>query len=383
MLSGELTTPLDLALQQSSCALTFAFPLEPRWLVYDTQESRAAAAHHFQLPFPTVSTIRDILYHHNRYAGMLRMMGELPDPERASLILRFPPLGSTDEVAAIYDINGHSDRAPRSITLLPRDVGVHQAIRSSHPMYFSLAYPLLFPSAPMLWEPKFKVDDRTITMQEYYAQRLINEPRFRLSGRLQHQFLLDLFTSMEEERLDYIEHTVNQRIAQRNEIIESIEAEGGPQPGRIYLPDSFTNSPRQMRRLIDDGLATVSTLNKPTFFITVTCNTRWPEFIGLTTPDYNPADDPVMVSRVFHAKLSKILDFIRKYPKFQRIIYEMYVIEFQKRGLPHAHIVIKTNWEPQTPEEVDEVLSAEMPREAGRLRDLVQQFMVHACSPDR
>lgn len=252
-------------------------------------------------------------------------------------------------------------------------------------MFFSFAYPLLFPSAPVLWEPRYKseITGRSVTMQQYYCQRLINEPRFRLSGRLQHQFLLDVFTATEEERLDYIEHTVNARIAARSEIMESIEAEGGPQPGRVYLPDSFTNSPRQMRKLIDDGLATVSTLNKPTFFITVTCNTRWPEFLALHTPDYNPSDDPVMVSRVFHAKLSKILEFIRRYPKFQGLIYEMYVVEFQKRGLPHAHIVIKTNWEPQTPEEVDEVLSAEMPREAGRLRDLVMQYMMHECRPHR
>lgn len=82
--------------------------------MYDTQESRATAAQHFQLPEPTVNAIRDLLYDHNPYAGMLRMMGEMPDPERASLQLRFPPLGSTDEVAAIYDVNGHSDRAPRT-----------------------------------------------------------------------------------------------------------------------------------------------------------------------------------------------------------------------------------------------------------------------------
>ena len=101
------------------------------------------------------------------------------------------------------------------------------------------------------------------------------------------------------------------------------------------------------------------------------------------TPEYNPADDPVMVSRVFHAKLSKIIEYIRNYPRFQGIIYEMYVIEFQKRGLPHAHIVIKTNWEPQTPDEIDSILPAEIPREPGRLQDLVLQFMVHDCSPDR
>lgn len=242
--------------------------------MYDTQESRAYAAQHFQLPQANTDIIRDVLYQRNPYVGMLRMMGEMDNPERASLQLRFPPLGSTDEVAAIYDINGHADRTPRSITLLPRDLNTHQAIRSCHPMFFSFAYPLLFPTAPTLWEPRFKIENKTITMQQYYLHLLIKEPRFRLSGRLQHQFLLDVFTAIEEERLDYITNTVNARIAERNEILADIEGEEGPQPGRVYLPDSFTNSPRQMRRMIDDGLATVSALNKPTFFITVTCNTR-------------------------------------------------------------------------------------------------------------
>jgi hypothetical protein len=249
---------------------------------------------------------------------MLRAMGDVPNPERASLRLRFPPLGSTDEVAAIYDINGRSDRESRSITFMARDTNVHQPLKPWHPMYFSFAYPLLFPSAPMLWQHYFKVNDRRITMQDYYCNRLLTEPRFRHSGRLQHQFLLDLFTTIEEERLDYVQHNVNTRIAMRIEISAAAAAAaegqgGGPPPGRVYLPDTFTNSPRQMRKLIDDGLATVSCKGRPTYFITVTCNTAWPEFLALTTPTYNPADDPVCVSRIFHAKLSKILDFIRKY----------------------------------------------------------------------
>ena len=145
-------------------------------------------------------------------------------------------------------------------------------------------------------------------------------------------------------------------------------------------------SPQSCHSSCSSGLPlTLTTIPMSTSppFLTYPLPPRWPEFTALQTPEYNPADDPVMVSRVFHAKLSKILDYIRKYPRFQGIIYEMYVIEFQKRGLPHAHIVIKTNWEPLTPEEVDSVLCAQIPREPGRLRDLVVQFMVHDCSPDR
>ena len=280
-----------------------------RWLVYDTDTATTAAAAHFNLPRGNMESIKTTLYSVNPYAAMLRSMGEMANPERGSLILRFPPLGSTSEVAAIFDINGRSDRNDRNLTFLGRDSTTHQAIHSNHPAYFTFAYPLLFPHGSSMWYPGFRTQvdggraSKKLTMEEYYSYFLLHESRFKYAGRLQHQFLLDLFTSIEENRLDFIAKTVNQRIADRIEISQAAEGDTTAHPGRVYLPDSFTNSPRQMRRLIDDGLATVSQMGKPTFFITITCNPLWPEFLQITTPTYNPADDPIAVCRIFHAKL--------------------------------------------------------------------------------
>ena len=41
----------------------------------------------------------------------------------------------------------------------------------------------------------------------------------------------------------------------------------------------------------------------------------------------------------------------------------VYVIEFQKRGLPHAHILLwlENRYKCKTPEEIDDIISAEMP----------------------
>ena len=59
----------------------------------------------------------------------------------------------------------------------------------------------------------------------------------------------------------------------------------------------------------------------------------------------------------------------------------MYVIEFQKRGLPHAHIVIflENGRKIETPNDIDRVISAEIPDKNidSELYDAVSEFMLH------
>lgn len=63
----------------------------------------------------------------------------------------------------------------------------------------------------------------------------------------------------------------------------------------------------------------------------------------------------------------------------------MYTIEFQKRGLPHAHLLIflhPSNKYP-TPDDIDKIISAEIPchSEQKELYNLVQAHMIHGpCS---
>lgn len=66
-----------------------------------------------------------------------------------------------------------------------------------------------------------------------------------------------------------------------------------------------------------------------------------------------------------------------------QVIGYTYVIEFQKRGLPHAHILIIVADAPRTPEEYDKYVCAELcdastPRKK-RLQNLQLKHMVHKC----
>lgn len=70
----------------------------------------------------------------------------------------------------------------------------------------------------------------------------------------------------------------------------------------------------------------------------------------------------------------------------------MYVVEFQKRGLPHAHIAVRLQGrQPRTPDEIDTYISAEIPPNKPdgepwekELRELVLRNMIHRrCVPER
>ena len=79
---------------------------------------------------------------------------------------------------------------------------------------------------------------------------------------------------------------------------------------------------------------------KPDLFITFTCNPQWPEILAALQPGQIPADRPDIVARVFKLKLEEFLDDIAKGEIFGELAARMHVVEFQKRGLPHVHILL-------------------------------------------
>jgi len=132
---------------------------------------------------------------------------------------------------------------------------------------------------------------------------------------------------------------------------------------RIVLPSSFTGGPRQMYQLYQDAMTIVNHFGKPDLFITFTCNPKWPEIIRELLPNQNVADRPDLTARVFHVKLRELLKDLCDRHWLGRVIAYIYVIEFQKRGLPHAHILLVLAPEDklQTTDDYDSIVSAEIP----------------------
>ena len=82
-------------------------------------------------------------------------------------------------------------------------------------------------------------------------------------------------------------------------------------------------------------MAIVAKYGKPDLFITFTCNPKWDEVIKNVKPweeHFNRVD---LICRVFREKLKAFIDDIRNKKNFGDVTAFVYVIEFQKRGMPH------------------------------------------------
>ena len=94
---------------------------------------------------------------------------------------------------------------------------------------------------------------------------------------------------------------------------------------------------------------------------------------------------------MFKQKKDQLLKDLAKGGIFGKVIADMYVIEFQKRGLPHAHILIILAEQDRamTAEGVESVITAELPpspdttedpekkEQRSRLEEIVLRNMVH------
>jgi hypothetical protein len=88
-----------------------------------------------------------------------------------------------------------------------------------------------------------------------------------------------------------------------------------------------------------DAMALVQKYGKPDIFLIMTCNPNWDKIKNEIYPGQTPQDRPDLVTRVFRAK-----EAMRKMLMEKEILGKVkayvYVVEFQKKGLPHAHFLL-------------------------------------------
>ena len=110
-----------------------------------------------------------------------------------------------------------------------------------------------------------------------------------------------------------------------------------------------------------DAMTYVRKFGSPDLFITMTYNPNWQEIQNNLLPGQKPKDRPDLVAQVFHLKL-KMIEMIKSGMIFGKQPARLYSIEWQKRGLPHAHILVWLIPEHKiTPDRIDEVVCAEIP----------------------
>ena len=145
----------------------------------------------------------------------------------------------------------------------------------------------------------------------------------------------------------------------------------------IYLPASFLGSACWSLNQITDSLMIATIYGPPTFFVTFTCNGEWPEIHSHLQPGQTYTNIPVVVCQVFKQKLSRpMATFHTMFPNTRHLLYTIQHIEFQKCGLPHAHILLKYSKDCLLPTDIDRVISAHIPDAAGDA-EIVRCFMIH------
>ena len=185
-------------------------------------------------------------------------------------------------------------------------------------------------------------------MREYYCYKFqMRRGIFNtvLHGRrLFQQFAVDTYIKLETTRLNFILHSQSRIRADLYQgLMDSLYAgeHRASWLGKLWvLPASFIGGPRDMRQRYMDVMALVQKYGKPDIFLTMTCNPNWEEITRELEPGQTPQDRPDVVVRVFRAKLEDL-----KHQLFHNHILgvfaaHVHVVEFQKRGLPHAHFLL-------------------------------------------
>ncbi|TKR88260.1 hypothetical protein L596_012531 [Steinernema carpocapsae] len=242
--------------------------------------------------------------------------------------------------------------------------------------------------------------------------------RFTASRKLGQFWLIDTFMRIIRQRGDGIRKNftqtttttkknfllyMNQLASRRNRRIDAL----------TYIPQHVPGSPRYLRQKFKNAVALSNKLGHPDLFITFTASAKWKEFKENIPKGETFADHPFLVAEVFMKKLKQLLKDIcgtrptenaatRKKRKtehknrtlkkgiFGEVSWYVYSIEFQQRGLPHAHIVISLAdpHKPRTPEDIDKICQAELPivpedvtdpnySKQKKLRELVELLMIH------
>ena len=131
----------------------------------------------------------------------------------------------------------------------------------------------------------------------------------------------------------------------------------------IILDSTIYGSPRFYSEAFQDAMTIVRHLGKRDIFITFTCNPKWPEITAALNPGEQACDRLDPSSRIFKLKFYTLMDDLLKLEILGRVKARTATIEFQKRGLPHAHILLIMDAEckPKTTDMIDSIVSAEIP----------------------
>nr|KAJ0189473.1 hypothetical protein LSAT_V11C800408900 [Lactuca sativa] len=221
-----------------------------------------------------------------------------------------------------------------------------------------------------------------------------------------HKYLVDAYTCMEADRLDYILHHQEQLrsnyVSDLYDALSKGDRDNKVIGKRVYSPATFVGGPCYMYKHYQDALAICRVYGNPHFFITFTCNIKWSEiqhFMDLHLQhDVHSRTD--IISCVFQIKVDAFIKFLKEDKTFGDMIRHKYIFcalwfstclplwfhflpysclhnlthpihmlsrfihnRDPKKGLPHCHTLLWTSSADmiKEPADIDKYMTAELP----------------------
>ncbi|XP_074300228.1 uncharacterized protein LOC141631460 [Silene latifolia] len=206
------------------------------------------------------------------------------------------------------------------------------------------------------------------------------------TGRCFQQYVVDMYVKIENTRLDYFRNNQETiRVELYQGIIDTMgtgECRAANVGKRVILPPTFLGGTREMKKRYLNSMALVHRFGKPDLFVTMTCR---PKIKDQLAPGEEAQNRPNLVAGVFRANLLALKKQIVEKQIFGEVVAYVYVVEFQKRGLPHVHflIILKYGYRLKWPADFDKFVCAEISSMANpSLRKSVLKHMMHSPCGD-
>ncbi|PIA32902.1 hypothetical protein AQUCO_04300087v1 [Aquilegia coerulea] len=258
--------------------------------------------------------------------------------------------------------------------IVEKRTGGLQRITELHPSYMAMQYPLIFPYGEDGFWTNILYNGLVVARDKGRSNQRENEGRtLIMAGRLFQQFLVDAYTSVEEERLRWV--WKNQKLI-RSDLYQGLrdvvirgDTAANVVGKRLVLPPTYTGVPRYMVQRFQDAMVICRWDGSPDLFITVTCNPKWSEITEALSliPGQKSEDRPDIVSRMFNIKLDLLMDDLCIHNHFGKVWAD---------GAD----------KPNTSAKVNKIIFAELPDKAldPLTYDSVLEFMIHGpCGGDK
>lgn len=302
-------------------------------------------------------------------------------------------LPTSNEIAMVFvDENGEPpfERDIRIYEINPRNRNqqfIHLSILS--PNLDPMTYAILYPYGQPGWHDKLRINNQKVSLLQYKVFQMATRDSFNAvmsAGKLTQQWLVDSYLQVEANDLHFIRtHQSNLRrelYQGLHDYLRNVANERGVPAGLpVILPSTFAGSSRNMRERVQDAFAIFGKFGPMDAFKTFTANPKWHEITAELRPGETASDRPELVAKVFKLKLKELIKDFTVDMVLGFTLAWVYTIEFQKRGLPHAHIIVVFHDEDKftTPEKIDAIICAELPdpTESPRLYEIVTRCMMH------